>query len=495
MAIATRSRVRVNDLVARLDQYERLLAEQKVEIANLKRAVGVSGEPAEAQLKQAMTRRRMLKFAGAGVLGTAGAAVLGGKQALATQGSAVLAGQANTETAVTVIDATGSVGDVDGIQGRASGRFSGVRGDGGPASGSGVYGFGGNGASGSGATGGPGVTGTGGTGDGSASTGGPGMKATGANTAFGATATGGDGIVATGGDNTGLTKGWPGSGVTANGGNSPAGNQGGFGVFAVGGSSSGVGLDGHGGPPNGWGVAGLGTGSGLGVGGIGGAASGAGVYGQGGSPSGVGGWFQGTGTGVPITLAAATTAGPPSGTHKQGDIWVDSKGVIWMCTDGIAFFPLQLGGLNNAIFSAVSTQQYQLINSNGSTWTDMDTAILKLTVTPAFNCLAFLTANVDLFTSAASFNQDVGISISGGAYPTTASQPEAWKESGGFAGTYSPNAAFVETVLPLAAGTTYTIKLQWKANKAGASTIWAGAGPIAAKFSPTRLTAYLVVSQ
>ena len=41
------------------------------------------------------------------------------------------------------------------------------------------------------------------------------------------------------------------------------------------------------------------------------------------------------------------------------------------------------------------------------------------------------------------FNQDIGISVIGGVYPTTAGQPEAWKESGGFAGTFSPNAAFV----------------------------------------------------
>jgi hypothetical protein len=65
----------------------------------------------------------------------------------------------------------------------------------------------------------------------------------------------------------------------------------------------------------------------------------------------------------------------------------------------------------------------------------------------------------------------------------------AWKESGGFAGTYSPNAAFVQTVVQLAAGTTYTIKLVWKSNTADPGTIWAGAGPINTAYSPTRLTA------
>lgn len=52
-----------------------------------------------------------------------------------------------------------------------------------------------------------------------------------------------------------------------------------------------------------------------------------------------------------------------------------------------------------------------------------------------------------------------GISVSSGSYPTVANQPEAWKESGGFAGTFSPNAAYVETVLALSPGPTYVITL------------------------------------
>ena len=78
--------------------------------------------------------------------------------------------------------------------------------------------------------------------------------------------------------------------------------------------------------------------------------------------------------------------------------------------------------------------------------------------------------------------------VSGGAYGT-GGQVVAWKESGGFAGTFSPNAAFVQTVLPLAGSTTYTIRLVWKANHATSGTIYAaaGAGP-PPYFSPTRLT-------
>src|SRR5260370_33015045 len=77
-------------------------------------------------------------------------------------------------------------------------------------------------------------------------------------------------------------------------------------------------------------------------------------------------------------------------------------------------------------------------------------------------------------------------------YPSVAGQPEAWKESGGFAGTASPNAAFVQAVLPVAGGSLYTLKLQWKTNRQGSSTIVAGAGPIGGQISATRPTVFLV---
>jgi hypothetical protein len=69
----------------------------------------------------------------------------------------------------------------------------------------------------------------------------------------------------------------------------------------------------------------------------------------------------------------------------------------------------------------------------------------------------------------------------------------AWKESGGLAGTYSPNAAYVEATLSLAPGT-YTVWLAWKTNNlAPGSQIFAGAGPWPkasnpATYSPAKLT-------
>lgn len=109
-------------------------------------------------------------------------------------------------------------------------------------------------------------------------------------------------------------------------------------------------------------------------------------------------------------------------------------------------------------------------------------------VTPTVDSEALLGANSDLWTWAAGYNQDIAIFVNG----TLA----AWKESGGFAGIFSPNAAFVQTGYHMTGGTTYTVDVRWKANHAPAagtmSSISAGAGPIAANFSPTRLTAVVV---
>jgi hypothetical protein len=201
-----------------------------------------------------------------------------------------------------------------------------------------------------------------------------------------------------------------------------------------------------------------------------------------------------------MTLGKAGAAGPPAaGAHFSGDMWLDSNSVLWICTaDGTpgTFTPLQPGGMNNVLFSAVSKLQKTLTNSDGSTWVAMDATNLQLTVTPAFNCQAILTANADLWTATAGFNQDIGIAISGGTYPTATGLPEAWKESGGSAGTYSPNAAYLQTVVPLNVGVTYTIKLVWKTNHGGTSTIAYGAGPDSiGNFSPTRLTAQLVATK
>ena len=63
---------------------------------------------------------------------------------------------------------------------------------------------------------------------------------------------------------------------------------------------------------------------------------------------------------------------------------------------------------------------------------------------------------------------------------------------GGFNGTFSPNAAYVQSPFVMSAGTTYRFSLKWKTNRnAPGVTIFIGAGT-GPSYSPTRLTAETV---
>jgi alpha-tubulin suppressor-like RCC1 family protein len=139
---------------------------------------------------------------------------------------------------------------------------------------------------------------------------------------------------------------------------------------------------------------------------------------------------------------------------------------------------------------ARSTTQYTLPNSDGTTWQNIDLAHLSTTLSPSANATAVLGANADLFTGKAGYNQDIGIFVSdnGGADSLV-----AWKESGGFAGTFSPNAAFVKATYPMTGGHSYAFKLKWKTNKnAAGATIYAGAGN--GPYSPTSLVAQSIAA-
>jgi hypothetical protein len=134
--------------------------------------------------------------------------------------------------------------------------------------------------------------------------------------------------------------------------------------------------------------------------------------------------------------------------------------------------------------SACSTRQYSLTGNNGTSWADLDATNLAVAFTPSSNSVALVTANIDLWTANAGYNQDVGVVVNGSLV--------AWKESGGLAGTFSPNAATVQIAIPVASGTAYSAKLVWKASRSDPGTIYAGAGPIAGAYSPTRLTVQLI---
>jgi hypothetical protein len=146
-----------------------------------------------------------------------------------------------------------------------------------------------------------------------------------------------------------------------------------------------------------------------------------------------------------------------------------------------------------AVNDAVSTSQYSLASSDGAGWTPIDPVTLKSVLSPASSSTYNISGNADLWTANAGYNQDIGIFVSGGVYGK--GTLVAWKESGGFAGTFSPNAAFVDGTVHLQGGTTYTVWLAWKTNKqAAGKTIVVGAGPISGQFSPTRLTAVALSS-
>jgi len=240
-------------------------------------------------------------------------------------------------------------------------------------------------------------------------------------------------------------------------------------------------------------------------------------------------------------LASAQPAGAPTyqgGVHDTTlAVWTDfelirdANGVVWVflppavnganvapsVAPGGTWIPLQPGGIGangapgvpdneGALFSAVTTNLLALYGSDGNTFVDMarDTAAgvpaggpdLVINITPAFNCLALLTGNADLYTTTSGQNQDIGIYVS----PSSASQNiVAWKESGGSAGVNSPNAAFVQTIFPMVRGTTYNVRLKWKMNIASGGIIRAGAGPFPrsaglTSVSPTRLTAQLIIN-
>src|ERR1700694_953468 len=157
------------------------------------------------------------------------------------------------------------------------------------------------------------------------------------------------------------------------------------------------------------------------------------------------------------SLLANPPQGPPTYLPNDFEQIRDQNGLLYVSLINGKWLPVQFGGLNQSLFSAVSTQQSALTGSNGATWVDMDGTNLKLTITPNFNCVAILTANSDLWTAVAGLNQDIGISVNGAI--------AGWKESGGFAGTFSPNAAFLQTIVQMNLSTLYTIKIQWKTNK------------------------------
>jgi hypothetical protein len=495
----------LSDLLARLTQLEERTnrAEERAAKAEARAAQleNATGNLAAAMVdpKSISRRNLLMKVAGVGAAGVAGSLILnrkdahaaftwnGGTTNTADLQTTVIAGTGYASNSMLRVDATtGANAYTNGLYGLASGSGYAVVGLGGNLAGTGVYGAGGP-ATGTGSSGNGGIFYAGATAAGQAA--GSSLQAYQLGTQPGKSSTNVQFGASSASDKSAFSNGLRVSGADR-----------GYGTWSDGGGGNaltpptggGVGIYGNSGPGN-VGVVGYGDGYNTNT-----TIEAHGTAGFG-NAKGVGGWFSGGR--AALALGSTGTAGPPTTLqHYVGDIMLDVNMVIWVCiANGIpgTWQPLQPGGMSNALYTAVSNNQYTLASSDGATWANMDSTLLKLSITPTFNCMAILSAGADLWTFNPGFNQDIGIAISGGAYPTIAGQPEGWKESGGYAGTFSPNAAFVQTIVPLLAGGVYTIQVVWKANKGGASTIAAGAGPIGtpAKFSPTRLTAQLVATK
>jgi hypothetical protein len=137
-------------------------------------------------------------------------------------------------------------------------------------------------------------------------------------------------------------------------------------------------------------------------------------------------------------------------------------------------------------------EQYKLEFSDGVSWFAVSGALHLLANPPASDCLAVIGVNMDLWTENAGVNQDIGIELQTGGI-TYWPPVLGWKESGGSAGTFSPNAAYLETVLPIYPGLSYDLQVVWKANHDTTGIIHANAG-VTPNFSPSRITAQLICS-
>src|SRR5207237_10773264 len=89
----------------------------------------------------------------------------------------------------------------------------------------------------------------------------------------------------------------------------------------------------------------------------------------------------------------------------------------------------------------------------------VDNPQIRVPIAPASSSVAMVGASMDLWTSQPGFNQDLGLFVCDSSVTSCASFSSfsllAWKESGGFAGTFSPNAAYAEAVLGVSSAHNY----------------------------------------
>lgn len=192
--------------------------------------------------------------------------------------------------------------------------------------------------------------------------------------------------------------------------------------------------------------------------------------------------------GVLVTGSYAMQAGPSYVVTLKWKTNVPTSGSVFAgAGTGSPYSPTSLIVLETASTDtpptqAASTTQYSLSNSDGSTWTDIDSSTLAQTITPTTDVLAVITGTMDLFAFG-NINQDVAVTVVQGSTTTVA----GWTESGGQQSD-DPIASYVQSTFLMTHGVTYTVKLQWKSNVAMQSgqVMYDGAGTN--PYSPTTLS-------
>ncbi len=136
-------------------------------------------------------------------------------------------------------------------------------------------------------------------------------------------------------------------------------------------------------------------------------------------------------------------------------------------------------------WNAVSKELYRLEGNNGTTWVPMDPSKLVLSVTPAVNSTAVLSAFADV-ESGTLINTEVGIAVNGTVV--------AWKGGGEYTGS-SPDPVSVQEPYAMTAGTTYSLELMWRSATAMPAGAFLEGGdpvpPAGPGFSPSTLNALL----
>lgn len=202
------------------------------------------------------------------------------------------------------------------------------------------------------------------------------------------------------------------------------------------------------------------------------------------------------GYGAPVTAArrlhraGARTTAPHLGQRRPQSAGVCALAIFASLASALTglfiFTPALVAHADTAqrtSWNASSNQMYRLEGNNGMSWIAMDPSKLTLSISPAVDSYAVLSASADVESSTTE-NTDVGISVGGGA-------PLAWKEGGEYTGS-KPDPVYTQVPTIMDTGHTYTVEVVWKARSAEGLGQWLIAGDgDGSLFATTTLNALL----